>query len=245
MEQPFTLVFRHTTATIIINRKSIAKALPNEYLCCVFVAAYFVHTTTCSTLVIKNFCRNTPLLKRIMAVRLESPDYMASSGNEDIAGERSKIFAYRLDFYWHAIALYAVALLIYALLKGSIVSGSLTIALYDPVVLVLGAVVIGSATFSLVNWYMQRSVEVGETFIRFRNRFRTRTISYRDVLWLSVGKQKLTRMSGAYHMVKIRLAQRRRLLRIRPSLYENDAELVQMFIALKRRIAEERSKQRE
>jgi hypothetical protein len=153
---------------------------------------------------------------------------------------REQEFQYRLDFYWQAIALYASALLLYAFFKGSITEGTITIQLRDPVVMALGVVVLGSAAFSVVNWYMRRSVVVGENFIRFRNRFRTRTFDRREILSLSFRKRKIANVGGAHQMVKIRLANRRRLLRLRPSLYNNDLELVQMLIALKRRIAERR-----
>ncbi len=147
-------------------------------------------------------------------------------------------FAYRLDFYWQAIAVYAVALLVYALLKGSISAGALTLALYDPIVLLLGAVVLLSALTSVINWYMRRSVVVGETFIRFRNRFRTRTFYSNEIISIATGRKKLTRLGGAYRMVRIRLVHRRRILRVRPSLYEREHELMQALLVLKRRLME-------
>jgi len=146
-------------------------------------------------------------------------------------------FHYRLDFYWQAIAVYALALILYALLKGTISSGSLTLELHDPIVVVLGALVVGASLFSLVNWYMRRSVTVSDTGIRFQNRFRTRLFDKREIVAISFGRKKLTRIGGAYRVIKIRLANRRRLLRLRPSLYNNDAELVQMLLQLKRGLA--------
>lgn len=144
-------------------------------------------------------------------------------------------FQYRLDFYWQATALYAVALLMYALLKGTISAGSLTLELFDPIVLLLGTVVVISALVSLINWYIQRSVEVGETFIRFRNRFRIRTFVLQDINSLGTGKKR-RRQVGSYKIIKIRLHKRRRLLRLRPSLYEHENELVQALLQLKRRL---------
>lgn len=148
-----------------------------------------------------------------------------------------KEFQYRLDFYWQATAVYAVALLMYAFLKGTISAGSLTLELFDPIVLLLGTVVVISALASLINWYMQRSVEIGETFIRFRNRFRTRTFLLRDISALGAGKKRRRQM-GSYKIIKIRLHNRRRFVRLRPSLYEHENELVQALLQLKRRLQE-------
>jgi hypothetical protein len=145
-------------------------------------------------------------------------------------------FSYRLDFYWQAVALYAIALIAYALLKGSIIDGSLTLTLHDPVVIVLAVVVGVSCLVSVANWFMKRTITIGADYIRFRNRFRTRTFARKDIVQLSLGKQKLLKVRGSYKLAKVRLANRRRLLRIRPSLYAQEEELMQALIALKRRI---------
>jgi hypothetical protein len=155
----------------------------------------------------------------------------AASG---VASTPEEVFAYRLDFYWQAIAFYASTLLLYAVLKGSIVSGTLTLALNDPIVMVFGVLTIGSILFSGINWYMRRSVVVSDNALEFRNRFRTRIFTRHEVVSISITKRKVAREGGAYRVVKIRLANRRRLLRLRPSLYSNEVELVQRLIAFKR-----------
>jgi uncharacterized membrane protein len=149
---------------------------------------------------------------------------------------KAQVFRYRLDFYWQAIAFYAIALLLYAVLKGSISAGTLTIALYDPIVLLLGAVVCGSVLVSLANSFMHRSVSIDGNSISFHNRFRTRTFTLADIRAMSIGKAKMVKVRGVYKVVKIRLVNRRRILRLRPSLYENEQELVQALIAVKRNL---------
>ena len=152
------------------------------------------------------------------------------------ATEPEQEFSYRLDFYWQSVAMYAIALIAYALVKGSIIDGSLRLTLHDPVVLVLAVVVGISCVVSLANWFMKRTITIGADYIRFRNRFRTRTFARSDIMQISLGKQKLLKVRGSYKLAKVRLANRRRLLRIRPSLYAQETELVQALISLKRRI---------
>ncbi|MFY7997781.1 MAG: hypothetical protein ACOVSW_04195 [Candidatus Kapaibacteriota bacterium] len=146
-------------------------------------------------------------------------------------------FPLRMDFYWQAIAVYALALICYALIRGTVWDGSITLTLRDPIVVVLGVLVLGSCLWSLGNWFMRRSIVVGDAYIRFTNRFRSRTFQQTDIDVISIGKQKILKVRGVYKLVKIRLRSRRRLLRIRPSLYQHEQELVQTLIALKRRIA--------
>jgi hypothetical protein len=146
-------------------------------------------------------------------------------------------FPVRMDFYWQAIAVYALALICYALVRGTVWDGSLTLTLRDPIVIVLGGLVIGSCLWSLGNWYMRRSIIIGDSYIRFTNRFRSRTFQQKDIDVISIGRQKMLKVRGVYKLVKIRLRSRRRLLRIRPSLYEQEQALVQSLIALKRQLA--------
>jgi hypothetical protein len=162
----------------------------------------------------------------------ETLEYTARSHNPT-----EQEFPLRMDFYWQAIAVYALSLICYALVRGTFWDGSITLTLRDPIVIVLGALVLGSCVWSLGNWFIRRSIIVGETYLRISNRFRTRTFQQGDIDIISIGKQKMLKVRGAYKVVKIRLRSRRRLLRVRPSLYDREQELVQALIVLKRHIA--------
>lgn len=155
--------------------------------------------------------------------------------HESAIGEQE--FRLRMDFYWQAIAVYALSLIFYAAARGSIGDGSITLTLRDPIVIVLGGLVLGSCAWSLGNWYMRRAIIIGDSYIRFTNRFRSRSFERSDIEIIAVGRQKMLKVRGVYKLVKIRLRSRRRPLRIRPSLYEREAELVQSLIQLKRRLS--------
>ncbi|MBD1207361.1 MAG: hypothetical protein H9535_02945 [Ignavibacteria bacterium] len=165
---------------------------------------------------------------------MNAHETIESSSHEQTLHEQE--FPVRMDFYWQAIALYALALICYALVRGTVWDGSLNLTLRDPIVIVLGALVIGSCFWSLGNWYMRRSIVIGDSYIRFTNRFRSRTFRQHDIDVISIGRQKMLKVRGVYKLVKIRLRSRRRLLRIRPSLYEQEQALVQSLIALKRQL---------
>lgn len=152
----------------------------------------------------------------------------------------TKEFTYRLDFYWKAISFYAVALILYGLARGiangSLSEGRVEVVLYDPLLILLFIFVAGSALTLLINWYMRRSIIVGQDFISFRNRYRERTIHLSDITRMAIGREKLIKVRGAFKLVKIRLASRRRLLRIRTSSFHNEQELVQALAALKKKL---------
>lgn len=150
-----------------------------------------------------------------------------------------RVFTYRLDFYWKAISLYAGALICYALVRGlkeSLNDGRIELVIYDPLLILLFAFVVGSALTLLITWYMRRTLIVGEDYITFRNRFRERTIRLSDIMRIGIGREKLIKVRGSFKLVKIRLASRRRLLRIRTSSFYNERELVEALHQLKTKV---------
>ncbi len=144
-------------------------------------------------------------------------------------------FHFRLDFYWQALAMYAGALILYALARGSVESKQLTLALDDPVVILLAIIIILAVLTLLYNGYLQRSIIVGHDFIRFKNRFRERTLTPADIKHISIGREKLIKVRGTFKVIKIRINQRRRPLRVRPSLYDDDAGLYKAIVQFKKR----------
>ena len=146
-------------------------------------------------------------------------------------------FRYRIDFYWQAIAFYAVSLLFYALLRGTVIDGTFTIVATDPIVVLLLILIVGSTVFVLGNVFMRRSIVVTKDSLTFRNRFRERTFTRDAIAHISIARETAIKLPQAYRVIKIRLHNRRRPLRIRPSLYDRDSVLVQSLLSLKRSLA--------
>lgn len=150
--------------------------------------------------------------------------------------DNGKEFLYRLDYYWKAIACYAIALPVYALLRGSIIENTFTLVINDPVLIFLLFIIVIACLFVLGNAFMRRSVVVGTTFITFRNRFRERTFTREDIASISIARETAINVPRAYRVIRIRLKHRRRPLHIRPSLYIQDTELIQALAHLKREL---------
>ncbi len=148
-------------------------------------------------------------------------------------------FTYRLDFYWKVISLYAVALICYALIRGlkeGLSSGRMEIVLLDPLLILLFAFVVFSALGLCLSWFMQRSLIISDDSITLRNRFRERTLLLSEISRMSIGREKVIKVRGAYKLVKIRLNSRRRLLRIRTSSFHHEHELVEALTRLKNKV---------
>lgn len=153
--------------------------------------------------------------------------------HQDSGVERQE-FNYRLDYHWQAIAFYTIALLLFALVEGTIANNTITLDLDNPIVILLFCFVVFAGLSITANWHSQRSIIIGENYITFRNRFREKTFNTAEISGISIGKEKIIKVRGAFKVAKITLHNRRRMLRIRPSLYENETQLIHSLTRLKR-----------
>lgn len=145
-------------------------------------------------------------------------------------------FKYRLDFYWQAISVYAIALILYAVVRGTISGNSITVVFYDPIVFLLTVFIAYSALAFAFNWYSHRSVIIkdGES-ITFKNRFRERTFAVNEIASIIIGKQSTNKVRGTYRIVKMRIAGRRRVIRLRTGSYLDEDQLILALSRLKRK----------
>jgi hypothetical protein len=129
-------------------------------------------------------------------------------------------FHYRVDPYWQAIALYAVTLILYAVLRAVWDStlqqdGLVSVVLTDPVVILLGLFVVWSATSLIFNSIAARTIIVHE-----------RSFDRSEIERITVGRDQRIKVRGVFSVIKIRIKDRRRPLRIRPALYTDENGLV-------------------
>lgn len=147
-------------------------------------------------------------------------------------------FRYRLDFYWQSMAVYAVTLIVYivvrALWESTLQSGLVNIVLTDPVVVLLGSFVLISTIGLIVNAIARRTIIVTDEGITFTSRFHERTFVRSEIERLAVGRDHRIRVRGVFSVVKIRIVDRRRLIRIRPALYENEHALVSALLGFRK-----------
>ncbi|MDZ4745899.1 MAG: hypothetical protein SGJ05_07835 [bacterium] len=147
-------------------------------------------------------------------------------------------FKVRIDFYWQAVALYALTLIAYivvrALWESTLQQGIVTVVLTDPIVVLLGSFVIGSSLVLLFNWLARRSILVGANGITFASRFHERTFSSEEIERITIGRDRRIKVRGMFSVVKIKIANRRRPLRIRTALYNKEAGLIAAIAGLRK-----------
>lgn len=150
-------------------------------------------------------------------------------------------FRYRVNTYWQSLSVYAVTLIVYAVIRALWDTtlqqdGLVSIVLTDPVVVLLSAFVLWSAAALIFNSIADRRIAVGETGITFTSKFHERTFVGAEIERISVGRDKRIKVRGVFSVIKMRVKNRRRTLRIRPALYHDEHALVEAIIAFRSRM---------
>jgi hypothetical protein len=148
------------------------------------------------------------------------------------------VFTKRVDFYWQFATIYAFVLLIYVILKGTYSEEgfSLTIVFVDPLFILLAVFTIFSFIGLFLGILKKHIIEIGNDFIIFKTRFRQKRYNLEEIKNITFGKSKITRFPSAHRLIKFRVKGRNRLIRIRPSSFWNEVELVESITELKRKL---------
>ena len=139
---------------------------------------------------------------------------------------KEKMFSQSIDFYWRSTTVYAVILIIYSLMIGSIEKGTLTLKIFDPVVILLCLIIIVTSITMISRYYRQRTIVIGIDFIRVKSRFGSKTYSRSQIQEIKYTKEKIFKTRRKYSILKIKLYNKKNPIRIRPSAFEDQAELI-------------------
>ncbi len=136
------------------------------------------------------------------------------------------VFTYKLEIYYQAIAIYGVTLVAYAAVVG-FARGSFEHVLRDQVVYVLAACTLAAAAGLIINVVARRRIEIDDEKIVVASSFHRREIPITEIIWVHIGKEKRMKVRGAFRVAKFKLRNRRKLLRLRPSLFHPEDRLVE------------------
>ncbi len=155
---------------------------------------------------------------------------------QEIIKKLPMTFTKRLDYYWQSIAFYAIALIIYAALRGTIEEQTISLEFYDPVVALLLLFIIAAGSTLAWKYYKQISLTVGADYIIFKSRFRKRKHFLNEIVRITFGRERAFQMKNFIRVVKIRIKDRRKIIRIRPNSYWNEEELTLALGFLKKQL---------
>lgn len=144
-------------------------------------------------------------------------------------------FRYRLDIYWKALAVYSIIFIVYAVIRGSLGPDEFSIT-YDPILLILFLFILFGIGSIGLHLFLRKQLVLTANEIRIENRFRSIRIPVDSIRKIRFRRSYLQRGGPRYRVILLYLNSRKRPIRIRASLYENDRKLVEFFHTLRQRL---------
>lgn len=144
-------------------------------------------------------------------------------------------FTQTIDFYWRSIAVYSIVLIFYSLAFGTISEGRFEMNASNPVVLLLMIIIVGTAVSMIYRISRKRAVVVSSDYLIFRSRFREKKYSIGEIKQIYFAKERIFRTRRKYSVIKFRVSNRKLMIRLRPSAFDDEMLLVKTLnnLALK------------
>lgn len=145
-----------------------------------------------------------------------------------------QVFMRRHDFYYQVLLVYLVFGVAYVLVTGTVTDDTVQFGFRDPVVYIIGAFMLHAVVMLAVNLARSPRLVVGDDRLVFRTRYAEKTVLFADIQKVLLTRERRRFDDLGFAVAKLRLASRRRLLRIRVTHYERERELYQIFRDLRR-----------
>lgn len=145
---------------------------------------------------------------------------------------QEKIHKHRMDFYYQSLVIYLLFFAAYVLIRGTV--GESFRALYnDPIFYILILFIIIFLFLVVLNIIRSPMIILKSDRITFRNRFGERDVLFGDILNVKIGRRRKREEEMTYRIIKLKLKNRRKQLRIRANDFERGGELINEFLKIK------------
>jgi hypothetical protein len=143
-----------------------------------------------------------------------------------------KVYKYRMDFYYQTLVLYLVFFFLYALIKGKFFEEKFELVFNDPIIYILIMFIPFIFLIALLNFIRGRQIIMKNDRIVLKNRFGSREILFNEILNIKIGRVRKNREDMPYRIIKLKLRNRRKRLRIRANDFERGPELIKEFLKI-------------
>jgi len=144
-----------------------------------------------------------------------------------------KVYKYRMDFYYQLLVIYFVFFVLYAVIKGQFFEEKFQLVFNDPIIYILILFIAISLFIVVANIIRYRQIILKSDRIVLKNRFGSREIFFNEILNIKIGKHRKRFEEAPYRIIKIKLTQRRKWLRIRANEFVKGPELIREFLKIK------------
>lgn len=146
----------------------------------------------------------------------------------------TRVFRYKLDFYYQQSLLYLVTLLLYSGIRGTFRFERLPALDADPLLYIIIMFVIISFIVLILNKARDRKLIITGDSIIFHHKFNEKVIAFTDIEWFHIGRERTVQTAGRSQVIVFKIKHRRRLFRIRVGRYEHEKELLEEMHRLAR-----------
>ncbi|MBK6915249.1 MAG: hypothetical protein IPH11_16885 [Ignavibacteriales bacterium] len=151
----------------------------------------------------------------------------------NLENHSSRIFKYKMSFYYQSTIIYFSVFCIYLLIREEFVENSFTLIIKDPILYALALIVIISIASLFYNLILNRHLQVSEQEISFIKRNKKKSFNFKDIKNIKIIRSQNISIGKSSQLIKIAVSGRRKPVTIRPSYYENENQLIEIFQSLK------------
>ena len=144
-----------------------------------------------------------------------------------------KVHKYRMDFYYQTLVLYLVFFFLYALIKGKFFEEKFELVFNDPIIYILIIFIPIIFVIVLLNFIRGRQILMKSDRIVLKNRLGSREILFSEILSIRIGRIRKRREDVPFRIIKLKLKNRKKRLRIRANDFERGPELIREFLKIK------------
>ena len=145
--------------------------------------------------------------------------------------EQTRKYKARLDFYYKLLEIYLLFLFVYSVIKGSFVSGEFSLTFHDPIIYMTVLFTSVAVIAWLTALVKGKEIEFFSDRFIMKKRFGSREIQNSEVLSVKFSREKkrFREEKSEIRRVRIKLKDRRRLLRIRVTEFYDEKKLINEF----------------
>ncbi|MDH7516015.1 MAG: hypothetical protein QHI48_09100 [Bacteroidota bacterium] len=146
------------------------------------------------------------------------------------------VYRRKKDFYYIILLMYVLFAIVYILLTGTITDQTVEFGFRDPVVYIIAIFILLTLGALIGTIIRDPRLVITPTRLIFRNRFGERSVYFAHITKIVLKRERSPFLRGTFAVVKLRVPNRLRWIRLRMANYEREKELFAEFRRLKQEL---------
>ena len=153
--------------------------------------------------------------------------------------DKIRTYKQRLDFNYNSLIIYLLFLVFYVLIRGEFSSERFILLFKDPILFIVIIFILFFLFVLATNYIRAKKLIFDNGKIILKNRFGQRELIKSDIIFVRYSRERkrFREDKSQIRTVKLKLKNRKRLLRIRLSEFNNEKELINEFRNIARELS--------